>query len=234
MNTQALSLVVVLLLGVTGFAEAEQDQDIKKRALDSMLLGGQAVMLFQDFEREVQLSAAESGLSSASVALVLQDFKEANARRVLSPSEWSRGLRAALSKNNVAETLTNQLIERLRKGISLLVDTGFLEQVRTIDLTDKVVYKAGPGVTPPRPLVQPLPPYTEAARAEKIGGLILVKCVVLEDGTVANCKLIRGLGYGLDESTLLTIQNQWKFQPARRDGNPVSFEAHIEVSQRLY
>src|SRR5688572_32326617 len=104
MNTQALSLVVVLLFGVVGFAQAEQDQDIKKRALDSMLLGGEAVMLFQDFEREVEIDAAKSGLSSANVALVLQDFKEANARRVLSPSEWSRGLRASLSKNNVAET----------------------------------------------------------------------------------------------------------------------------------
>ena len=232
MNMQALSLVVVLLIGLTGFGEAEQDQDIRKRALDSLLLGGEAVMSFQDFEREVQLSAAQSGLSSATVAFVLQDFKEANSRRVLSPTEWSRSLRDSLSRSNVAETVTSQLLGTLRKGISLLVDTGFLEQVRTIDVADKVVYKIGQGIVPPRPLAQPLPPYTEAARAAQIEGLILMKCVVLEDGTVANLKLVRGLGYGLDESVLLTIQNQWKFEPARRDGNPVSVEAHIEVNMR--
>src|SRR5688572_8455053 len=160
MNTQAVSLFVLLLIGLTGFGEAEQDQDIRKRALDSLLLGGEAVMSFQDFEREVQIDAAKSGLSSATVALVLQDFKETNSRRVLSPSEWSRGLRDSLSRNNVAETVTSQLLGTLRKGISLLVDIGFLEQVRTIDLADKVVYKIAQGVTPPRVLAQPLPPYT--------------------------------------------------------------------------
>ena len=44
----------------------------------------------------------------------------------------------------------------------------------------------------------------------------------------------RGLGYGLDESALLTIQNRWKFQPGRRDGNPVSVEANTEVGMRFY
>ena len=234
MNRQALSLVVVLLFGGTGFAQAQQELDIKKRALDSLLLGGEAVMLFQDFEREVHLAAAESGLSSADVALVLQEFKKANPGRVLSSSEWSRHLRDSLFRNNVAETATSQLLERLGKRISSLVDTGFLEQVRTIDLADKVVYKVAQVVTPPRPLAQPLPPYTEAARAQQIEGLILVKCVVLEDGTVANLKLVRGLGYGLDESVLLTIQNRWKFEPARREGNPVSVEAHIEISMRTH
>jgi len=89
-------------------------------------------------------------------------------------------------------------------------------------------------LTPPRAIFQPLPAYTQAARAARIEGVILLKCVVLDDGTVANCKLERTAGYGLDESALLTIQNQWRFEPARRDGRPVAVEANIEVSMCLY
>jgi len=89
------------------------------------------------------------------------------------------------------------------------VDTGFLEAVRTVDLRNKSVYEVGknPDVLPPRAITQPLPAYTDAARSAGVDGFVQMKCVVLEDGTVTNCKLKRTAGYGIDESVLLTVQN---------------------------
>jgi Gram-negative bacterial TonB protein C-terminal len=57
---------------------------------------------------------------------------------------------------------------------------------------------------------------------------------VLEDGSLANLKLVRGLGYGLDESAILTIQDRWRFQPGTVDGKPVNVEANIEIKTSGY
>jgi TonB family protein len=54
--------------------------------------------------------------------------------------------------------------------------------------------------------------------------VVLLRCVVLADGTVANLKVERGLGYGLDEMAVMTIQDRWRFQAAMADGKPVAVE----------
>ena len=38
----------------------------------------------------------------------------------------------------------------------------------------------------------------------------------------------------IDESALLTIQDKWKFEPARFDGAPVAAQMSLEFSLRLY
>ena len=45
-------------------------------------------------------------------------------------------------------------------------------------------YVVGGGVRSPIPLLQPLPPYTEAARKARVEGLVLLQAVVRKDGTV--------------------------------------------------
>jgi TonB family protein len=42
----------------------------------------------------------------------------------------------------------------------------------------------------------------------------------------------RPLGLGLDVQALDAVR-QWKFEPARRDGGPISVQANIEVNFRL-
>ena len=123
-----------------------------------------------------------------------------------------------------------------RKTLTAPLDTGFLEAVRHVNLEDRTVYKLDKvrGVTPPRAVQQPLPLYTDSARRLGVEGLVLLEALVLEDGSIANVKVIRGLGYGLDESAVLTIQDRWKFQPGTLDGEAVPVKATIEVSFRLF
>jgi protein TonB len=96
------------------------------------------------------------------------------------------------------------------------------------------VYNLGGGVLPPIPITQPLPRYTEEARKARVEGLVMLQAIVRKDGTVDSFKVIRGLGYGLDESAINTIATKWRFKPGTLNGRPVDVLANIEVSFRLY
>jgi TonB family protein len=95
-------------------------------------------------------------------------------------------------------------------------------------------YVVGNGVKPPVPLLQPLPNYTEEARKARCEGIVLIRAIVRKDGTVDSFKVIRSLGYGLDEQAINTISTKWRFKPGTLNGAPVDVQADIEVSFRLY
>jgi TonB family protein len=95
------------------------------------------------------------------------------------------------------------------------------------------VYVMGPGVKAPVVLYQPLPPYTDEARAARVAGIVLIQAIIRKDGTVDSFKVLRGLGYGLDESAINTIAKKWRFRPGTFNGEPVDVQVNIEVSFRL-
>ena len=79
-------------------------------------------------------------------------------------------------------------------------------------------------------LSQPLPEYTEEGRKAKVMGVVVLEAIIRKDGTVDSFKVVRGLGYGLDESAVKTVSTKWRFRPATRNGSPVDFRAIIEVT----
>lgn len=95
-------------------------------------------------------------------------------------------------------------------------------------------YVIGNGVTPPTPLSKPLPAYTPEARKARVEGNVLINAVIRKDGSVDSFKVMKGLGYGLDESAIHTIAQQWRFKPGTFHGEPVDVQANIEVSFKLY
>ena len=76
--------------------------------------------------------------------------------------------------------------------------------------------------------------YTEEARKAKVEGLVLIQAIVRKDGSVDSFKIVRGLGYGLDEAAINTIATKWRFRPGTYNGQPVDVQCSIEVSFRLY
>ncbi len=96
------------------------------------------------------------------------------------------------------------------------------------------VYSVGGGVAAPIPITQPLPLYTEEARKARVEGIVLLQAIIRKDGSVDSFKVIRGLGYGLDESAINTIATKWRFRPGTLNGRPVDVQANIEVTFRLY
>ena len=95
-------------------------------------------------------------------------------------------------------------------------------------------YVMGSGVKAPVAIYQPLPLYTEEARKARVEGIVMIQAVIRRDGSVDSFKVVRGLGYGLDESAISTIASKWRFKPGTMNGVPVDVQANIEVSFRLY
>ncbi len=95
------------------------------------------------------------------------------------------------------------------------------------------VYKVGGGITAPKPVDTPDPEYTEEARRAKIQGTCILWLIVDAEGRPRDIRVVRGLGYGLDAKALETVK-QWRFEPARKDGQPVNVQVSVEVGFRLY
>jgi TonB family protein len=88
---------------------------------------------------------------------------------------------------------------------------------------------AGNKITAPSPVYHPSPHYTSEAFKAKISGSVDLKIVVNDKGEVTDAKVTKGLGYGLDESAVNAVK-RWKFEPARRNGTPITTAVMIEVN----
>ena len=84
-------------------------------------------------------------------------------------------------------------------------------------------------IKPPRVLKRVEPVYTDEARAARIEGAVALECLIRTDGTVSVKRTLRGLGYGLDESARVAIE-QWRFSPQTEDGKAVDVTLVIEVN----
>jgi protein TonB len=71
---------------------------------------------------------------------------------------------------------------------------------------------------PPHPDLSQLPSGTR--------GDVIVDIVIDRTGRIAKFNLERGLGHGVDDTVLATIQG-WTFQPATRNGVPVASEQEL-------
>ena len=95
------------------------------------------------------------------------------------------------------------------------------------------VFRVGGGVSAPRILYQPDPEYSEPARKAKYEGTVVLWLIVGPDGRPHDIRVTRSLGLGLDEKAIEAVR-QWKFEPARKNGQPVSVQINVEVDFRLY
>jgi TonB family protein len=90
----------------------------------------------------------------------------------------------------------------------------------------------GKGTMPPKVLQKTEPEYTEEARVAKYQGTVVLAVEIAATGSAQNIRIVKGLGLGLDENAVATVQ-QWRFQPATKDGAPITVQATIEVNFRL-
>jgi TonB family protein len=95
------------------------------------------------------------------------------------------------------------------------------------------VYRVGGGVSAPRALYSPDPEYSEEARKAKYQGTVVLWVVVGPDGRPHDVRVQRSVGMGLDEKAIEAVRT-WRFEPARKDGQPVAVQINVEVNFRLY
>jgi TonB family protein len=89
------------------------------------------------------------------------------------------------------------------------------------------------GVTVPACVYCPNPSFTDAARAAKFNGSVVLQVVVTADGRAENISVVRKAGYGLEQNAIETVK-KWQFRPAKGpDGNSVATVVPIEVTFRI-
>jgi TonB family protein len=94
------------------------------------------------------------------------------------------------------------------------------------------VYQTGGGVTPPTVIQRVEPQYSEEARKARYQGTVVLEVIIRRDGTVDIQRIVRSLGFGLDENAIQALK-QWRFRPGMRNGVPVDVSLNIEVAFNL-
>ncbi|HMF00984.1 MAG TPA: M56 family metallopeptidase [Terriglobia bacterium] len=85
---------------------------------------------------------------------------------------------------------------------------------------------------PPQVLEPSKPDYTQEGVEANIEGTVTLEGHVDIKGEVSRLRVIKGLGYGLDQKAIDAVLG-WKFRPALRNGAPVEAITQIEVDFRI-
>jgi protein TonB len=95
------------------------------------------------------------------------------------------------------------------------------------------VLRVGGGISAPQPVLTPDPEYTDEARRAKTQGTCTLWLIVDAAGRPRDIRVVHGLGFGLDAKAMEAVQ-QWRFDPALKDGKPVTVQISIEVEFKLF
>lgn len=91
----------------------------------------------------------------------------------------------------------------------------------------KRIVRVGGKVDPPKQTYAPELKYPAIARAAKVEGTVVIDAVIDEQGNVVQARVVSGPGL-LIGAALESVE-QWKYEPTRLNGEPVSVEMHVQV-----
>jgi len=78
----------------------------------------------------------------------------------------------------------------------------------------------------------PPPTYTQEARMHNVSGKVFLTAVLCSSGHITDIQVVSGLPGGLTESAIAAAK-KIKFEPARKDGQPVSQATQLEFGFSL-
>lgn len=108
------------------------------------------------------------------------------------------------------------------------VHTGGFGAYESANPAARVSHAAAPVETPVQITFKPKPVYTAEARAKKIEGEVLLEVVFAANGQIHVLRVMRGLGFGLDENAEAAASGI-RFQPGTRDGAPVDMKGTVHI-----
>jgi TonB family protein len=71
--------------------------------------------------------------------------------------------------------------------------------------------------------------YSEEAVKNKVDGRIFIEFVIEKDGKISDIKLLKGLGYGLDEEAIRVISNYGNWIPGQQRGKKVRVRYSLPI-----
>jgi len=85
-----------------------------------------------------------------------------------------------------------------------------------------------PMLQPVEIISKPRPAYTPEARQQKVEGEVVLDVVFTASGSLQVNRVVKGLGYGLDDKAVAAAQ-RIQFRPATRDGKACDFAALVRI-----
>jgi TonB family protein len=92
---------------------------------------------------------------------------------------------------------------------------------------DEPIFDLGPGMVPPRVAHQVNPVYKDD-EGFRITGNVIVGLVVSSKGEPKEVHVVRSLEKAVDQSAVEAVQ-QWQFEAAKKDGQPVAVRITVEI-----
>jgi len=92
--------------------------------------------------------------------------------------------------------------------------------------------RLGAGIEPPKKIKDVKPIYPPAALAERALGTVVVDATIGTDGTVLDVVVVRSVP-ALDRAAIDAVR-QWRFLPARFNGEPIAVVATVIVNFAIY
>lgn len=255
-RTRACRFLITLSLLFTGMSEAATAEnadltagDLVQKARQS--LSGSAQDNRQEAERLLRAALAVPGQKAASygdisvmLGLFLLGERDAAAEiRALAEDALQLYSEAAPAVDDNRTATALELLaaatehENAAEAAALRTRSSALraELIQTLqdeDEEETAPLRIGAEVSAPRLLQHSEPKYSEEARLAKRQGTVLLSVVVNTSGRVRKVRLVRSVGFGLDEQALAAV-SAWQFEPATRLGEPVSVFANVELNFRL-
>lgn len=199
-----------------------------------------AAQAINDFE---QAQRADSG--QAAVAEMWMAIGQQSQKNLEAADGFYQNALAAEDPNSAAAATTMELYAQL------LREKGDGEKAKTIQeqaaavrkeqaaqalsrsqISSPDVYRIGGDVKAPTLVSKEEPQYTQEARIAKYQGSALLSIEIGVDGSVHNIRIIRALGFGLDEKAIAAV-TRWKFKPSTKNEQTVAVSAQVEVNFRL-
>jgi protein TonB len=78
------------------------------------------------------------------------------------------------------------------------------------------------------------PSYPEIARVHGYEGIVLVSAEILPDGRVGNMKIRKSSGYAILDQSAIEAVKPWKFEPAKKSGNPFTVWVELPIKFILH
>lgn len=113
-------------------------------------------------------------------------------------------------------------------GKGVVKSAGFGDSQAAAPAVVRTAAATVPAQTPVEILSKPRPVYTAEAREKKIEGEVQLEVMFSSSGAIHVVRVVRGLGFGLDESAV-NAASQIRFRPGTRAGAPVDMKGIVHI-----
>ena len=84
----------------------------------------------------------------------------------------------------------------------------------------------------PTPVKTPPPAYPANLRRDGVSGVVAIKVVIDESGSVVECSVSKSSNPDFEQPAISAVKN-WKFKPAQKGGSPVKISLVIPIKFSL-